>query len=413
MVQLVKRFRIKPIAEIENLCKLSNNLYNQSLYEMRKRGEEEGVWMYHYALRDHMYGVKNLEGGVNYRLLRSHVADYVVKQVSDNVKGFFKAIKKWKTHPKEFKAKPEFPKFRKRGGMNIVQFPYNHDCKISNSGLITFGCLSGIGIQIPQWGKYKDNITKGCKLVRILPDRNFMTIEVVYNVELRNPIPDNDKVAAIDFGINNLATLVTANGCYIFSGKVLKSYNQFFNKELARYSSIKDKQGIKKGTKRIRAMYDKRERYIDTFMHTTSKAIVDKLKELHIGLLIVGRNKGWKQEVNIGKTNNQKFTQIPFYKLQSQLKYKCEMAGIKYVEQEESYTSKCDALAMEEIEHHEQYAGVRKKRGLFQSSTGEYINADQNGALNILRKNIGDKEYIKNTKDWLITSPVRINVLKK
>lgn len=182
---------------------------------------------------------------------------------------------------------------------------------------------------------------------------------------------------------------------------------------MARYSSVKDKQGIKKGTKRIRAMYDKRDRYIDTFMHTTSKAIVEKLKDQHIAMLVVGRNKGWKQEVNIGKTNNQKFTQIPFYKLQSQLKYKCEMAGIKYVEQEESYTSKCDALAMEEIEHHEQYAGRRKKRGLFQSSSGRYINADQNGALNILRKNIGDEKYKKSTKNWIISSPVRINVLKK
>ena len=84
------------------------------------------------------------------------------------------------------------------------------------------------------------------------------------------------------------------------------------------------------------------------------------------------------------------------------------MAGIEYVEQEESHTSKCDALAMEEIGHHEQYAGVRKKRGLFQSSTGRYINADQNGALNILRKNIGDKEYKKKTKDWSMNSPVRI-----
>ena len=156
------------------------------------------------------------------------------------------------------------------------------------------------------------------------------------------------------------------------------------------------------------AMYDKRNRYIDTFMHTTSKAIVDMLVEQHIGKLVVGRNKGWKQEVNIGKTNNQKFVQIPFYMLQSKLKYKCEMAGIEYVEQEESHTSKCDALAMEEIGHHEQYTGVRKKRGLFQSSTGRYINADQNGALNILRKNIGDYEYKKKTKDWPMKSPVRI-----
>ena len=408
MIQLVKRFRIKPISEVIELCKLSNNLYNQSLYEMRKRGEEEGVWMFHRQLREHMYGVTNLEGEINFKLLRRDIADYVVKQVSDNVKGFFKAIKNWKAHPEEFKAKPEFPKFHKRGGMNVVQVRYNHDCKISDTGEISFGCMPEVCISIPQWGKYKAKILAGCKMVRILPEKNFMTIEVVYNVELAAPDAGTNNVAAIDFGIDNLATVVTPNGCYIFSGKVLKSYNQDFNKELARYSSIKAKQGIEKGTKRMTAMYDKRNRYIDTFMHTVSKAIVDMLIEQKVGKLVVGRNKGWKQEVNIGKTNNQKFVQIPFYSLQSKLQYKCEMAGIEYVEQEESHTSKCDALAMEEIGHHEHYAGVRKKRGLFQSSTGRYINADQNGALNILRKNIGDKEYKEKTKDWQMNSPVRI-----
>lgn len=408
MIQLVKRFRIKPIAEVEYLCKLSNNLYNQSLYEMRKRGEEEGVWMYHRELREHMYGVTNLEGEINFKLMRRDIADYVVKQVSDNVKGFFKAIAKWKVHPEEFKAKPEFPKFHKRGGMNVVQVRYNHDCRINNNGEITFGCMPGVGIPIPQWGLYRERITKGCKMVRILPEKFFMTIEIVYNVELDNQTAAYDNVAAIDFGIDNLATVVTPKGCYLFSGKVLKSYNQYFNKELARFSSIKDKQSIKKGTKRMTAMYDKRNRYIDTFMHTISKAIVDMLIEQNIGKLVVGRNKGWKQEVNIGKTNNQKFVQIPFYMLQSKLKYKCEMAGIEYVEQEESHTSKCDALAMEEIGHHERYAGVRMERGLFKSSTGRYINADQNGALNILRKNIGNKEYKEKTKDWSMNSPVRI-----
>ena len=99
---------------------------------------------------------------------------------------------------------------------------------------------------------------------------------------------------------------------------------------------------------------------------------------------------------------------IPFRKLQSMLKYKCEMAGIEYVEQEESYTSKCDALAFESIEHHDKYVGRRKHRGLFISSTGQFINADQNGALNILRKNIGDEEYKIKTQNWNIKSPVRI-----
>lgn len=408
MPQLAKRFRKKPIPEVENLCRISKDLYNQSLYELRKKGEEEGVWLGHYDLRDHMKTVHNLEGNINYKLLRDAIADCVVKQVAKNVKAFFEAIKKWKKHPEEFKAKPEFPHFLGRNGMNLLQIRYGHDCKIDKMGNITLNGMPDVKIPIPQWGKYADAISKGCKQVRILPDKGFMTIEVVYEAECHSTNVTKERLAAIDFGIDNLATLVTPEGCTIFSGKVLKSYNQNFNKKLAHYTSIKAKQGIEKGTKRMTALYDKRNRYIDTFMHTTSKAIVDLLISQHIGKLVVGRNKGWKQEVNIGNKNNQKFVQIPFYMLQSQLKYKCGMAGIEYVEQEESHTSKCDALAMEEIGHHDQYAGQRKYRGLFKSSTGRYINADQNGALNILRKNIGNKAYKEKTKDWPMSSPVRI-----
>ena len=408
MIQLAKRFRIKSIPEVEVLCRISKDLYNQSLYELKKKGEEEGVWMRHFDLREHMKEITNLEGNVNYRLLRDAIADCVIKQVCNEKDSFFAAIKKWKIHPEEFKAKPEFPHFLGRNSMNLLQIRYKHDCIIDIHGNITLHGIPNVKIPIPQWGQYKQQILEGCKQIRILPFKGYMTVEVIYKTEIHPADVTKDRVAAIDFGIDNLATVVTPKGCYIFSGKVLKSYNQNFNKKLAHYTSIKSKQGIEKGTKRMTAMYDKRNRYIDTFMHTTSRAIVDMLIEQKIGKLVVGRNKGWKQEVNIGKKNNQKFVQIPFYMLQSQLEYKCVMAGIEYVEQEEGHTSKCDALAMEDIGHHEHYAGVRKKRGLFQSSTGRYINADQNGALNILRKNIGDKEYKEKTKEWQMNSPVRI-----
>ncbi len=408
MIKLAKRFRIKPIPEVKILCRISKDLYNQSLYELRKKGEEEGVWMSHFDLRDYMKNITNLEGNINYKLLRDAIADCVIKQVAKNVNSFFKSIEKWKKRPEEFKAKPEFPHFLGKNSMNLLQIRYKHDCKIDERGNISLNGMPNVKIPIPQWGLYSQMILKGCKQIRILPSKNYMMVEVVYETEIHLADVTKDKVAAIDFGIDNLATVVTPNGCYIFSGKILKSYNQNFNKKLAHYSSIKSKQGIEKGTKRITSMYDKRNRYIDAFMHATSKAIVDMLIEQKIGKLVVGRNRGWKQEVNIGKINNQKFVQIPFYTLQSKLQYKCELAGIEYVEQEESHTSKCDALAMEEIGHHDKYLGMRKKRGLFQSSTGRYINADQNGALNILRKNIGDREYKEKTRGWSMNSPVRI-----
>lgn len=126
--------------------------------------------------------------------------------------------------------------------------------------------------------------------------------------------------------------------------------------------------------------------------------------------LVVGYNKGWKTGVNMGKKNNQKFTQIPFARLVSYLEYKCELAGIEIVIHEESYTSKCDSLAFEKIGKHENYLGKRKNRGLFQSSVGKLINADVNGALNIMRKVVGDScESIRRIIDrGLLFNPVRI-----
>ena len=203
---------------MENLCRISKDLYNQSLYELRKKGEEEGVWLGHYDLRDHMKTVHNLEGNINYKLLRDAVADCVVKQVVKNVKSFFESIKKWKKHPEEFKAKPEFPHFLGRNGMNLLQIRYGHDCKIDKMGNITLNGMSDVKIPIPQWGKYADAISKGCKLVRILPDKGFMTIEVVYEAECHSANVTKERLAAIDFGIDNLATLVTPEGCTIFSG---------------------------------------------------------------------------------------------------------------------------------------------------------------------------------------------------
>ena len=144
--------------------------------------------------------------------------------------------------------------------------------------------------------------------------------------------------------------------------------------------------------------------------HKISRKIVDLLIDSKITKLVVGYNKGWKTGVNMGKKNNQKFTQIPFARLVSYLEYKCELAGIEIVIHEESYTSKCDSLAFEKIGKHENYLGKRKNRGLFQSSVGKLINADVNGALNIMRKVVGDScESIRRIIDrGLLFNPVRI-----
>lgn len=350
-----------------------------------------------------MKNTPNLEGEINYRLLKAQVSQQILKVLDRNVKAYCKAIKDFKEQPSKYKAMPQLPSFRKRG--SLFNLYYTNQAASIKDGKIRLA--KDLNIIIPQWDKYKERI-QDFQQVRIIPSGKKLKVEIVYRYEIKDANLDKTRYASIDLGIDNLATMVTDNGSFLYSGKFLKSYNRNFNRQLARLQSIKDRQGIKKATKRMQGLYEKRDKYFEDAFHKYSRMIVNHLIENRIGNLVVGYNTGWKQSVNIGKCNNQKFVQIPFARLASYLKYKCGMAGIRFVENEESYTSKCDALAKEEIGKHESYLGKRVKRGLFRSYTGRYINADVNGAVNILRKVVGDSDCISQiTGSGRLLRPIR------
>lgn len=402
-MNLIYSFYIPQTGQLVNLCKVSNNLYNQALYLFRQALKNENRWLWYADMDKLMKNTPNLEGEINYRLLKAQVSQQILKVLDKNIKAYCKAIKDFKTNPAKYKAIPQLPSFRKRSGLFNLYYP--NQSSIIKNGKIRLA--KDLEILIPQWDKYKERI-QNFQQVRILPSGKKLKVEIVYRQEVKDADLDKSKYASIDLGIDNLATMVTDKGSFLYSGKFLKSYNGNFNRQLAKLQSIKDKQGIKKATKRMQNLYEKRDRYFEGAFHKYSRMIVNHLIENRIGNLVVGYNTGWKQSVNIGKRNNQKFVQIPFARLASYLKYKCRMAGIRFVENEESYTSKCDALAKEEIGKHESYLGKRVKRGLFRSSTGRYINADVNGAVNILRKVVGDSDCISQiTGSGRLLRPIR------
>lgn len=389
-MQLVYSFNIKQRKDICDLCRASTNLYNQALYIIRTTLDKEGRWLSYADTNRLMPHTLNLDGECNYRLLKAQVAQQTLRVLDKNIKAYIKSIKDWKKHSEKYKSMPQMPHYRKRGGMNTLIYP-NQSCSIRDGRI---NLSKEISIAIPQWKKYKDAI-KNFYQVRIKPLLHSLKVEIVYNAEQKKNKLDMTKYASIDLGIDNLATLVTEEGAYLFGGKYIKAYNQFFNKKLHRLQSIKDKQNIKTSTKRIRQMYERRDNFISDVFHKASHAIVRYLVEHEIGNLVVGYNAGWKQRADMGKRTNQRFMQIPFARLGSYLAYKCAMAGIRYVENEESYTSKCDALALEPIGKHDVYKGKRIKRGLFRSSVGTLINADMNGAINIMRKVVGDSDVVQ------------------
>ncbi|MBQ3944143.1 MAG: transposase [Alphaproteobacteria bacterium] len=241
---------------------------------------------------------------------------------------------------------------------------------------------------------------------------NSIIVEIIYLCDnVQNTDLDYDRYSSIDLGLDNLVTLVMDNEQpLLFNGRQVKSKNQYFNKRLSRLKSeLGDKQ---RTSKQIRRLYVKRDNQMKDLFHKASRKIVNLLAENKVGNLVVGYNKGWKDSINIGRRNNQAFVAVPYERLIGYIKYKCEMCGIKVIVNEESYTSKCDALALECIDKHDEYMGKRVKRGLYQSSTGRLINADVNGAINIMRKVVGDSEYVTRIiGSGRLFRPIRVDIL--
>ena len=236
--------------------------------------------------------------------------------------------------------------------------------------------------------------------VRIVPrvTMNTMSVEIIYEINELTLKNDNGKYASIDLGVNNFATVsFNFRRGFIINGRPLKSTNQFYNKKKATLNNFKSNKAKSLNRKRNNKIFD--------YLHKASRFIMNQLVSNHVNTLIIGKNDGWKQDVNIGRRNNQNFVSIPFEKFINMLSYKCRLVGINVLKVNESYTSKCSFIDFEEIGHHDTYSGNRIKRGLFKSKTGRLINADLNGSLNIMRKAVGERAF---SSDGKVKYPIEV-----
>ena len=374
-------------SELDNLCFLSKNLYNSALYTVRQYYFENKKYLSWVNINNNFVKGKQ----VDYYALPCKVSQQTLKMVDQNMKSFFNAIK-------AKKSKAKLPKYLDKVKGRFLATYTNQAIgkKALQNGYIE---LSKTHIKIKT--KVKD-----VKQVRIVPQNNFIVVEVLYEVKPKPHDKSKEMYCGIDFGLNNLMTCSFQNDSpLIINGKPLKSINWHYNKEKSRLQSLLD--GRKKTSKRIQNITLKRNNRINDYLHKTTKIFVNYLVSKEINNVAIGYNKEWKQGINIGRVNNQNFVGIPYYKLLNMLTYKCEMEGISVIVTEESYTSKCSFLDDEDICKHEEYYGKRIKRGLYKASDGRLINADVNGALNILKKVIGKFEYdsIKVCSTPLVVTP--------
>ena len=387
--QQLKHLSKEEYQSLRYLCHVAKNLVNQAIYNVRQYYFQEAQYLNYqknYAL---------LKDSENYKLLNSNMAQQILKDVDGSFQSFFKLRKLAKSGKYPMHA-VRLPKYLSKDGYATLIIGM---IRLNNDHTLTLPMSQ-------QYKKSHDRIVirlpkilydKKIKEIRIIPKQRarFFEVQYVYETACIQRNLEEQKALAVDFGVNNLMTCVTSEGqSFIIDGKRLKAENQWYNKRISYLQSIKDKQRIQtKYTRQMQKITDKRCLYVMDYIHKAAKKTIDYCIQNQIGVLVVGYNVTFQRDVHMGRKTSQKFVMIPYGKLREILEYLCQLNGIQYVQQEESYTSKASFWDQDMIPIYNDdnprtytFSGKRIHRGLYQSKSGTCLNADVNGALNILRK---------------------------
>ena len=408
--QQVKHLSKKEFKNLKYLCHIAKNLKNQAIYNVRQHYFKNKKYL------SYNENYKILKNSENYKKLNSNMAQQILKEVDESFKSFFALLKLAKNG--QYNGKIKLPNYLDKDGFTtlVIGFvrlkddmlivPYSNSFKKTHQE---------VKVKLPS--VLKD---KKIKEIRIIPKQHsrYFEIQYIYEVEEIQRELNKENVLGIDLGIDNLCTCVTNTGAsFIIDGRKLKSINQYYNKINAKLQSIKDKQKIERTTLRQKRITRKRNNRINDYLSKAARTIVNYCLNNDIGKLVLGYNEDFQRNSNIGSINNQNFVNIPYGKLRDKLIYLCKLYGIEFKLQEESYTSKAsffdgDKIPIYDKENLQEYifSGKRIKRGLYQTSTGKLINADCNGALNILRKSkVVDLSVLYNRGE--LNTPKRIRVV--
>ena len=409
--QQVKHLSKKEFKNLKYLCHIAKNLKNQAIYNVRQHYFNNKKYL------SYNENYKMLKNSENYKKLNSNMAQQILKEVDESFKSFFALLKLAKNG--QYNGKIKLPNYLDKDGFTtlVIGFvrlkddmlivPYSNSFKKTHQE---------VKVKLPS--VLKD---KKIKEIRIIPKQHsrYFEIQYIYEVEEVQRELNENNVLGIDLGIDNLCTCVTNTGAsFIIDGRKLKSINQYYNKINAKLQGIKDKQKIECTTLRQKRITRKRNNRINDYLSKTARTIVNYCLNNDIGKLVLGYNEDFQRNSNIGNINNQNFVNIPYWKLRDKLIYLCKLYGIEFKLQEESYTSKASFFDGDEIPVYDKenlqeyvFSGKRIKRGLYQTSGGKLINADCNGALNILRKSkVVDLSILYNRGE--LDTPKRIRILK-
>ena len=370
----------------------AKNLYNEANYIVRQYFINNRTY-HNYNKMDKMRKILP-----SYYLLGTQCSQCTLILLDRNWLSFFRAIKDCsKKKGIGYSGRPALPKYKKKDGRSVLMLK-NIQYHIIG-GKVKFAWKP-----FRQFTDIKTNITGKPMQLRFVPQNSSYWMEICYQVEIPDVIDKTERIVGIDLGVNNFVTIANNSGVkpIIVNGRIIKSMNQYFNKKK---SLIQSETGVVVNN-RLRNLTDKHMRKIDYFMHCASKLVIDYCLKYNFDIIVIGKNDWWKDRINIGHKNNQTFESIPYEKFLTKLRYKAENAGIKVIETEESYTSGTSFLDNELPVKENYNKKRRKKRGLFKSNDGNIINADLNGAYQIIRKVFPNFEWDRGCD----LHPIRFNV---
>ena len=396
-----------------DLLHKSKNLYNVAIYTIRQfyfdavKNESDKKYLCYYDIQKLLSHSKN----VDYYSLPCVISQQVLMQVDRSFKSFFKLLKK--NQSGKYDKPINIPKYKDKAGYNIITINVVQLGKqFKKDGTLTIPNTKPNKIQF----KIKNYST--CTQVRFIPCKGYIKMEAIYDKEEEPMKVDNGNYLSIDLGIDNLCACTSnVTNSFLIDGKKLKSINQRYNKYKSKLQS--ELPTNKYWSNKLNDITKKRNFRVSNYLHNTSAYIMNHVVSNNINTIIIGYNKEWKQDINIGKINNQKFTEIPFYTLINQIIYKGQMKGIRVILQEESYTSKASFFDNDLIPTYKKgnsenikFSGKRVKRGLYKTGSGLSVNADINGSLNILRKYLkcNSDAIIQPADRGLVVNPIRVKI---
>lgn len=355
---------------VDRYCFYSKNVYNEANYILRQEFVKNNRILGAYDIQKLM---QNMDC---YKECGSQAAQKTIQMLDKAWKSFLVSIKDYSKNPIKYLGKPKIPKYLKKDGRQVFSLK-NIQCTLKD-GLfrISFKPFKGYTVRTHAKGRLIQ--------CRFVPKGLYYVMEIVYEIEVPDIPKNSDRIVAIDIGVNNFITMVNniSENPIAVKGGIIKSINQFYHKKKANIQSELKKVNDKDWSKKLQKLTNKRYEMIKYQMHCISKYVVDWCVLYGIDTLVVGHNNEWKQK----KQGMQNFTYIPYGLFIKMLTYKCENNGIKFIESEESYTSGTSFLDNEDPIKENYRKERRVYRGLFIADCGKKINADVNGAYQIMKK---------------------------